>query len=388
MRDREMRSRRNWSWASLLLLLLALGLFAQAPDIAKAGAPVFDRVQLAPSGATGAAQSLDLLRIESLRDMRSTVAPLFGAAMTVSAGGVPVTLVDRRGYGDAKWSYVTGTIRNDYTYPLRFVQIAVTTFDASGNIVESKVGYASSDYVRPGEVVAFTVIPSSPDWFTYSVSAAGQRATQPEPIHLTHISSTVTWMPAPSAWRKWNVVFRNDSAATITGLCITGIESGPSGFTGEAFGFPWDIVVGPGATVSQEMGVFLSAAAPVSLSGVQAEALSAVFPQLPKPIVSTPHGPSHAHHGRSFTVYGYLKPRHAYHSHPVSLRFYRYKSGHYVYYKTLKPSVYSVTYQSGAASKYRFTTSLPYAGKWRVRAYHSDSGHRATYGGYDYFRVY
>ncbi|MDQ3328104.1 MAG: hypothetical protein M3506_06240, partial [Chloroflexota bacterium] len=82
-----------------------------------------------------------------------------------------------------------------------------------------------------------------------------------------------------------------------------------------------------------------------------------------------------------FTTYGYLKP---YHAGGTRLFFQRYVNGSWKYYG-------AGTATNAAFDGYtRYTLSgysLPYAGRWRVRAYHSDSSHAATYSSWRYFTV-
>lgn len=101
--------------------------------------------------------------------------------------------------------------------------------------------------------------------------------------------------------------------------------------------------------------------------------------------LTNPYAPTYAYRNKSFTVYGYLKPRHTSGSYPVRLYKYRYASGVWKSYGyiTAKASNYS------SYTKYSRVISLPYAGKWRVRAYApADGGHAATWSsGYDYVIV-
>jgi hypothetical protein len=106
---------------------------------------------------------------------------------------------------------------------------------------------------------------------------------------------------------------------------------------------------------------------------------------LPLATVYTPHAPSTVSRGRSFTVYGYLAPRHKTGTYLVSLQFFKKdSSGKYVYHHSVSAKRYDY---STSRSKYKAKMSLPHSGKWRVRAYHADSGHRASYSGYDYITV-
>lgn len=105
---------------------------------------------------------------------------------------------------------------------------------------------------------------------------------------------------------------------------------------------------------------------------------------LPAATVYTPHAPTSVGHGKSYTVWGYLKPRHAAGSLAIKLYCYRYEHGKYVLRKTVMVEVSNYS----TYSKYSGGVSLPYTGKWRIKAGHSDADHRASYSGYDYVRSY
>lgn len=115
--------------------------------------------------------------------------------------------------------------------------------------------------------------------------------------------------------------------------------------------------------------------------------VAAVPPAVVKTLakLTRPAAPSSVAHRTTFTVSGYMTPRHASGSAPVELRFYRYKSGHYVYYKTLRPRVYNTVFDN--YSRYSVRTTLPYAGRWRVRAAHGDALHLTSYSAYEYMTV-
>ena len=104
----------------------------------------------------------------------------------------------------------------------------------------------------------------------------------------------------------------------------------------------------------------------------------------PKPDVRTPIAPKTMSHSKSYTVHGYLKPRHTSGSYPVRIYKYRKVSGHYRsygYVKAKASNYYSYT-------KYSVKVKLTKTGKWRLRAYApADSGHAAKWSGYDYVTV-
>jgi hypothetical protein len=106
---------------------------------------------------------------------------------------------------------------------------------------------------------------------------------------------------------------------------------------------------------------------------------------LPKATVYTPAAPSTMYRGHSYSIYGYVAPRHTSGTYLVTLKFYkRNSSGTYVYHHSVNAKRY---YYSTTKTKYKATVSLPHTGKWRVRAYHSCSKHTGNYSGYDYITV-
>jgi hypothetical protein len=106
----------------------------------------------------------------------------------------------------------------------------------------------------------------------------------------------------------------------------------------------------------------------------------------PKPKVSLTKAvaPSAVRKGRRFTAYGFLKPRHRAGSYPVKFELYRsvrQRDGSYawVLYRSVsaRASDYRPNRRKAWYTKYKATISLPYRGKWRIRAYHAAD---ATYG--------
>lgn len=94
---------------------------------------------------------------------------------------------------------------------------------------------------------------------------------------------------------------------------------------------------------------------------------------------SRPSAPSSVRHGHSFTIFGTVV-KHASGSHPVTLQFYRYQSGHWVLRKSTAAKASTVL----SYSKYSDSTSVPSAGKWKVRARHKAGSHY-RYSTFEYF---
>ncbi len=98
---------------------------------------------------------------------------------------------------------------------------------------------------------------------------------------------------------------------------------------------------------------------------------------------STPFTPSSVRHGASFVTFGTIV-RHVPGSSAVTLQFSRYEHGHWVLRKSTTATASDI--DGLAFSKYSDSTSLPYAGQWRVRAMHK-AGSRYQYSGSRTFTV-
>jgi hypothetical protein len=96
---------------------------------------------------------------------------------------------------------------------------------------------------------------------------------------------------------------------------------------------------------------------------------------LVSPSMGIPSTPAKVTHSRSFTIYGYLKPRHASGAKNVSLKIYRQVSGKWKLYKTV--SAKNANYSS--YTKYSVSTSVPYKGSWRVYAYYAGTSSFAAF---------
>jgi hypothetical protein len=119
-------------------------------------------------------------------------------------------------------------------------------------------------------------------------------------------------------------------------------------------------------------------------AGIPSAVPSGVVRIVPKAYLSNPAAPSKMSRKRSYTVYGYLKPRHASGTYAVRVYKWRYSGGKWRSAGYAKAKV--VNYSS--YSKYSVSLKLTTKGKWRLAAYHADAGHAASWSsGYDYVTV-
>jgi hypothetical protein len=79
-----------------------------------------------------------------------------------------------------------------------------------------------------------------------------------------------------------------------------------------------------------------------------------------------------------------VAPAHAVGTTLVTLRFYRYESGHYVLRKTITAKAVSA---SAGSATYSARTYLTSRGRWRVRATHADALHLTSRSAYRYLTV-
>ena len=103
----------------------------------------------------------------------------------------------------------------------------------------------------------------------------------------------------------------------------------------------------------------------------------------PRASLGVPAAPSTMYRTKTYTVYGALRPRHTSGSSVGRLYCYRWESGRWRLRKTYTLKAYNYS----TYSRYRTSVKLPKAGKWRMRAYHSDASHAATYSGWRYTTV-
>lgn len=114
------------------------------------------------------------------------------------------------------------------------------------------------------------------------------------------------------------------------------------------------------------------------------EALSPTMTVGVRAYVSTPVASVYMRAGVSSAVHGYLKPKHTSGSYPVRIYKYRNVAGKWRSYGYVKARAFAY----GSYTKYVASVRLPYKGRWRLRAYHADAGHVASWSsGYDYVTV-
>jgi photosystem II stability/assembly factor-like uncharacterized protein len=109
----------------------------------------------------------------------------------------------------------------------------------------------------------------------------------------------------------------------------------------------------------------------------------------PRVSLSTPTAPATAYRSHAFTSVTFLKPLHRAGTYPVKVQCYRHekqRSGMYRW--VLRKTVAAKAVNYSTYTKVTVRPSLPYAGKWRIRAYHAaDSKNAATYSSYRYLSV-
>jgi len=108
----------------------------------------------------------------------------------------------------------------------------------------------------------------------------------------------------------------------------------------------------------------------------------------PRAYLGAPYAPTTVARTKTFTSYGSLKPRHTAGKYPVKITAQRYEkqangTRKWVTRKTVAGK--SSNYLS--YTRYSASLRLPYPGRWRLRASHSDAGHAASYSAYRYITV-
>jgi hypothetical protein len=84
-----------------------------------------------------------------------------------------------------------------------------------------------------------------------------------------------------------------------------------------------------------------------------------------RPVLDTPKAPSSVKAGRSFTVYGTLKPQLPAGQKTVAIQVYRYKNHRWVFIR----QVSATNADSGDSTRYGVRVKLTSQGRYRFRAY-------------------
>ncbi len=123
----------------------------------------------------------------------------------------------------------------------------------------------------------------------------------------------------------------------------------------------------------------------VVFAGLEDEFDRAESPTVGVVLLGTPMAPASMRRGKSYTVYGSLKPKSKAGTKPVRIYRWRKVNGRWRSYG----SVLAKAYDYKGYSRYKTALSLKYRGRWRLRAYSSsDSLHFRTWStGYDYVTV-
>jgi hypothetical protein len=99
-----------------------------------------------------------------------------------------------------------------------------------------------------------------------------------------------------------------------------------------------------------------------------------------KPLVTKPNRSTTVYKGRSFKIWGYIKPRHTKGAHTVYVQAWYKKPGatKYKYIKSIKTTNYVTTKYPTYTKYYTKTATLPYRGSWKLIAKAKNDGIHAT----------
>jgi hypothetical protein len=112
---------------------------------------------------------------------------------------------------------------------------------------------------------------------------------------------------------------------------------------------------------------------------------SAIYVVTPRASLGTIASPTTMYRGRTYSVWGLLRPRHRAGTYPVRIYRERYVSGRWTRYpgwiNARAYDAYSYrAYDYRSATKYVAAVRMPYRGRWRLRAYHpADAGHPSVW---------
>lgn len=258
---------------------------------------------------------------------------------------------------------------------------------------------SASTSINTGAMVAYAGGNSYPDTLTYTATATGTYY-----LDVLTLYGSGTYTLNHSVMNPASLVVSASATAPLYGRAvqITGTLTNAS--TGSPIvGEPLVLQRSTGTGWSDFAPVVTDASGQISYSVSQLDRTyyrltaggdgSTVLPVesngvtiVPAPSVGNPYAPTTMRRSTAYTVYGYLRPKHASGSRPI--RIYKWK-------RTSTGAWRSYGYVLATASnystysKYSVRMSLPSTGKWRLRAYHpADGTHAASWSAsYDYVTV-
>ena len=294
----------------------------------------------------------------------------------------------------------TATIRIDLTSP-------VTTSDATATYVgTATVKLTAHDGALSGVAKTEWRMDGASSWTSGTVAKTAMAGNHTVEFRSTdiagntediHSATFVVWHPsAITLTSKSNSSLGYGSAFTVTGTLKNGMlplatqrvvlqSAAPGGaYSDTPLTATTTLSGGFTFSVKPTTRTFYRVSFAGSSGHAASESAGSVY-ATPKPSVGAPKAASKMSHSKSYTVFGYLKPKHTSGSYPVRIYKYRKVSGKWKSsgYVKAKASNYS------SYTKYSVKLKLTKAGKWRLRAYApADSGHATAWSsGYDYVTV-
>ncbi len=120
-----------------------------------------------------------------------------------------------------------------------------------------------------------------------------------------------------------------------------------------------------GALVTPERSTYYCARFVGGPGSLYIDALSEFVKVSVRPLLGVPRAPSSVKRGRSFTVYGSLKPQFPAGQKTVKVKIHRFKDGRWVYLR----QVSATNADNGASTRYAAKVRLKVRGKYRFTAY-------------------
>jgi hypothetical protein len=322
------------------------------------------------------------------------------AEITVAAEGTTIIAYSALNAAGTRCATETATVRIDRGAPhvaledlstseylAKFAVGGTDTLSGVGS-VSWRIGEEETQTANGARAIVTYGVPGTHSIAAWSTDAAGNRSAP------TSRTFTVT---GPSEIRRSSgsaTLPRYDAAFTLAGTFISGgmptggvrvlLESSSDGV-----GFRTQSI----ATTTAADGTFALKVVPrvktvyraraVASPGVAGVVGPAVY-ALPRALVGTPAARAKMRVGRGYRVTGSLKPRHTAGALAVRVYQWRWVNGRWKSYGYRNAKVYKYS----THSKYGTVIRFKKAGKWRIRAYHADSGHAVSWSsGYRYIRV-
>ena len=308
------------------------------------------------------------ITVPALSDTSAEVDPPMAVSSTSAEKRLDAAVTSTSVDADGTRHY-RGTVTNTSALRVPLAGVRLSAAETVNGAFFSRAGNDASlpnVVLAPGKAASFDLVATRPTAATPVLGPVGAQGVYPTALRLTASSARpaygvpVTFAAALSGASRVQAtgaqVWGSVGAAAID---LGGYSANPS-VAPTLRSLPWSDASG----YATSLRTYYAGSYSAMFEGDSnlAPAVSTGVSVVPHMSVSSPRSASLVRHGRAFSAHGYLRPlRWGY----TKIQAYRYERGRWV----LRRTVNAKNAKYATYTRYTTSLSLPYAGRWRIRAF-------------------